>query len=253
MANLIELIINELASFWRSFTAHIVEWVFTIVLIGGAIGMGLVVEPKEDRAVFENFNERYPYSGETIGVPILFIIIIVIPCGILGLLAVFLPKTFDLCLAYMSLAQVLGITLLMTECLKIFVARPRPNYFSYCDYDEQSKICRGPRSHQRDAKVSFPSGHASNAFACGTWVCLFMGNMSQSSYELWWILLRFLPLAIATFIACTRITDYMHHVSDVVGGCVLGVGVAIVVYSSQATRIFVNSKKKVVYDTLGQL
>ena len=229
--------VNEVLALWSNFMGNIIEWLLTIALMGCAVMLEIAVEPHDNRAVFENFNERYPYSGETIGVIILFFFVIILPCAILGLVSIFYPKRFDLGFAYMSLAQVLGVTLMITEVLKIAVARPRPNYFSYCQYDQERKECLGPHRYRKDAKVSFPSGHASNSFASATWLALLVDRLNPVSQELWWILLKFLPIAIAIFISATRITDYMHHVSDVVAGAILGVGIAAIVFKTQAARI----------------
>jgi membrane-associated phospholipid phosphatase len=242
---LFDSIIAEIISFWKCFIDNLFEWIFTLCLIITAITIGVIVEPRTDRAVWENFNERYPYAGETIGVPILFSLIILLPCFLLGLLTIFNPGKFNLAFAYMTLAQVLGITLFVTETLKVAVARPRPSYFSYCKYDETRKECTGSRFTQKDAKSSFPSGHSSNAFACGTWIWQFFRQYRQNLTEIWFILLQFVPIFIAIFIAATRITDYMHHVSDVVGGAVLGIGVAFVVFQSQVYRLFVQQPKKI--------
>jgi len=69
---------------------------------------------------------------------------------------------------------------------------------------------------------------------------------------LWWVLVRFVPLAVATGVAATRITDYMHHVSDVVTGAVLGAGVAALVFHVQAQRV-VPAKPPKPYGRLTQL
>lgn len=233
---------SEFTYFWKSFFENLPEWIATICLGLVSVIIALMIEPKERIAYFENFNERYPYSGETIGVPIVAILIIILPCAVLGILTLTYPRRMDLCLAAMSLAQSLCLTLLITEALKVTVARPRPNFFSYCQYNESTSKCTGPASHKRDARLSFPSGHASNSFATGTWMCLFLGQFFQKGEEIWWILMRFVPIMIATFIAATRIIDYMHHVSDVVGGVIIGIGCSSLIFTSQSDRIFMNDR-----------
>lgn len=240
---LVGRVVDEVSALWTNFTGNILEWVMTIVLMVYAVMMEIAIKPKRDHAVFENFAERYPYSGETINIIILFVIIIIVPCALLGIMALVFPRRFDLGFAYMSLAQVLGLTLLLTESLKIAVARPRPNYFSYCEYDGETKVCNGSPHHQKDAKVSFPSGHASNAFGSAIWLSLMLGEFNRHGNELWFVLMRFAPLAVATGIAATRVTDYMHHVSDVVGGAILGMGVGLVVFRTQSHRIMIRQLK----------
>ncbi|KAH0787584.1 lipid phosphate phosphatase 2-like isoform X1 [Histomonas meleagridis] len=220
-----------------------------LVIIAGIIAN--FVEPVHNNAVFENYNERYPYTGETIKNAVLFCIIIIFPCIVLGILALICPRKIELGLAYLSLAQTLVLTLLITEILKVTVARPRPNYFSYCDFDTNSKACHGSKSHQKDAKVSFPSGHASNSFASATWFYLFLVKFLPSGPELWWVLIKFIPIAIAIAISATRITDHMHHVSDVAAGVILGIGIGAAIFSAQQGRIFLSKSRP--FDPLAQL
>ncbi|EAY16247.1 PAP2 superfamily protein [Trichomonas vaginalis G3] len=235
---------SEFTYFWKSFLENLPEWFATICLGLVSVVIALMIEPKERIAFFENFNERYPYSGETLGIPIVALLIIILPCAVLGILTLAYPRRMELNLAGMSLAQSLCLTLLITEALKVTVARPRPNFFSYCQYDQNAKKCTGPSSHKRDARLSFPSGHASNAFATGTWMCLFLGEFFHNSEEIWWIILRFIPIMIATFIAATRITDYMHHVSDVISGVVIGIGCSTIIFRAQSNRIFMTNHRR---------
>jgi membrane-associated phospholipid phosphatase len=238
---------SELSYFWNSTLENWAEWLATLCLAACSGIIALAIQPKERVAYFENFNERYPYRGETIGTPLVGVFVIVLPSAVLGLTAILLPRRIDLSLAGMGLAQSLCITLLVTEALKVSVARPRPNFFSYCGFDNESQRCGGPASHRRDARLSFPSGHASNAFAAGTWMSLFIGAF-QKGGELWLVLIRLVPVGVATFIAATRITDYMHHVSDVVAGSVIGIGVGALVFTAQYQRVFMVNKKKAAED-----
>lgn len=248
---LVQTVINELYAFWKSFLLNMFEWIFTICIGFIAILISIKVEPLHNSAVINNPTESYPYTGETISNSLLFVIVIFLPCVFIGLLALFYPKKIDLCLSYLSLAQCLFITLLLTEILKVYVARPRPNYFHYCGYDKQKQMCTGSTKHQKDAKVSFPSGHASISFCSAVWLSLFIQSFFNFTGEMWWILLRFIPILIAIFISATRITDYMHHASDVVAGALLGIGVSTFVFTAQSSRIRSQIKKS--YDPLLQL
>lgn len=235
---------SELSYFWESTVEHWAEWFATFCLAACTGIVAMSIQPKQRVAFFENFNERYPYSGETLGIPVVAILIIIIPCGVIGLIAIFFPRRIDLSLAGMSFAQAMCLTLLITEVLKLTVARPRPNFFSYCGWDNDAHKCTGKTAHKRDARLSFPSGHASNSFAAGTWMCLFLSTLLNRRPEIWWILIRMLPVFVAAFISATRITDYMHHVSDVIAGSVLGIGVSVLCFNIQYPRIFMVQKKK---------
>lgn len=238
------MLVSELTYFWKSFLDNIPEWFATICLGLCSVIIALLIEPKERIAFYENFTERYPYSGETLGIPVVGILIIILPCAILGILTIVYPRKFDINLAGMSLAQSLCLALLLTEALKVTVARPRPNYFSYCKYDQTVEKCTGSASHKRDSKLSFPSGHASNSFASGIWMTLFLYNFTQKRSEIWWLLIDFIPILVATYISSTRITDYMHHVSDVISGAVLGCGIGAFIFNAQCSRIFAANRKR---------
>ena len=96
--------------------------------------------------------------------------------------------------AFTSLTMV-GIT---TEVIKYIVQRPRPN---------QQPTPPFPYGH------SFPSGHASHAFAIAEVVRTLYGNRAGSV---------FYGLALITGIS--RIHDNKHYLSDVVAGAGLGIG-----------------------------
>ena len=129
--NLIELILNEIIKFFKSFIKNLPEWIATLSLAAASGAISIMVQPQQRIAFYENFNERYPYLGETLSIPIVFIVFIFLPCVLLALLSIFHPKNMDLNFAIMGLAQALCFTLLITEALKVTVARPRPNFFSY--------------------------------------------------------------------------------------------------------------------------
>jgi membrane-associated phospholipid phosphatase len=83
----------------------------------------------------------------------------------------------------------------------------------------------------RASLASFPSGHATTAFAAATALALFVPVWA-------------LPLfAGATLIAASRIAVGAHYLSDVIAGCLLGIGCAIFIARSLARRglIFKNS------------
>ena len=230
-AIVVENFTNSLKKGWIELIATICLFILTGII-------SITIYPKMRATSYDNLNERYAYSGETIGSVQVGFFIIVIPFVTVGAISLVLPKKIDLWYAYLSLIQTLALTLLITEALKVTVARPRPNYFSYCGYNVTTEKCHGKQKHQRDARLSFPSGHSSNSFSSGTWLTLFLSFIFPQE-QIWWILIKFIPIAIATFVSATRIIDYMHHVSDVVGGAMIGVGIALMIFSAQSSRIFI--------------
>lgn len=92
--------------------------------------------------------------------------------------------------------------------------------------------------------MSFPSGHSANAFCAGSWMYMLLDEFFQKRSELWFMLLKMIPIFLAIFVAATRITDNMHHVSDVAAGALLGIGVGTLFYTCQRQRIFIQKKKR---------
>jgi undecaprenyl-diphosphatase len=105
----------------------------------------------------------------------------------------------------------LGITVVLTEVIKFVVGRPRP--------------CTGVLPDVRtligfgcDAELdpSFPSGHASRAFALAAFVGLRFRWRAGS-----------LAFAFAVLVGLSRIYLGVHWPSDVLAGALLGVGLAL--------------------------
>lgn len=100
-------------------------------------------------------------------------------------------------------AILLAESLLVNQGIKRLVRRDRP------DTDQER-----PHHLRQPSTSSFPSGHASSAFAAA-------GLLSESDP-------RLAPLyyGLAVVVATSRIHVRIHHASDVVGGALLGAGVA---------------------------
>ena len=126
MAGFKATIQSEFRYFLSSLYANILELFFTICLFLCSGLVALLIYPKQ-RANYNNFIERYPYTGETINSTQVGIFIILIPCLIILSVAIAFPRKSDLFLAYLSFIETLAVTLLITEVLKVTVARPRPN------------------------------------------------------------------------------------------------------------------------------
>ena len=81
---------------------------------------------------------------------------------------------------------------------------------------------------------SFPSGHASTAFAGFTFLSLWLAGKlhlfqparGHAAFE--WII--FFPMVGATLISISRTMDYRHHATDVIAGSLLGFVVAVASY-----------------------
>lgn len=100
--------------------------------------------------------------------------------------------------------------------LKHLVARIRP-----CDIHPEIALLI-----PRPTDFSFPSGHTMSSFAAAT--VLLICNKSWGKWA----------IVLATLIAFSRLYLYVHYPSDIWGGMIIGIVIAIV-----STKIFDNYKK----------
>lgn len=153
----------------------------------------------------------------------------------------------EICLRMLLLSS--GSTLFINSVIKLLVGRPRPNFYALMETDNAE--------NHRAARRSFPSGHSAysasmlylltlNLYAAIKYVqrqmlkgrrirvcptnphSYFFGH----DWKVIWhhprvfVALTFVPAVMAAFIACSRIYDRWHHISDVCCGMVLGMAVA---------------------------
>ena len=116
--------------------------------------------------------------------------------------------------ALVAYGLVIGLTSAGSAVIKALVARPRP-----------------PDGLVHPVGSSFPSGHA--AYAGATCVALVLLFTAPGPRRTWWWLLAALATA---GMAWSRTYLQVHWLSDVVGGAMLGIGIALVVCAAMPWR-----------------
>ncbi|XP_071944050.1 phospholipid phosphatase 1-like [Antedon mediterranea] len=132
----------------------------------------------------------------------------------------------------------------LTDSSKFIIGRLRPHFLSACAI-EYAKYC--PQGYNtfmyieninctgdgnlsehklRDARLSFPSGHASFAFYAFIFLVIYL-HFKMDWYSLLRSILQTISFTLAWLTALSRVSDYKHHAGDVIGGGLLGTAVAL--------------------------
>ena len=196
-----------------------------------------------------NLENDQSFDSDTVNDWVLFLVSAILPLLLQTSLAHWVIKrSGDVHGTICTYLVAFGLTLLVTECVKSYAAYLRPSFFDLCEPTANYTSCLAPDSS--DARKSFPSGHASTAF-CGLSL---LSMYLQRSFgidsvreliatgENGTIVIRYktnvphlyrfystlclLPVAVAIFIAVSRVVDNKHFPADIVGGAVLGTAAA---------------------------
>ncbi|KAL0219293.1 hypothetical protein P9112_004946 [Eukaryota sp. TZLM1-RC] len=138
------------------------------------------------------------------------------------------PNSQAMCVIFAAFSCLLfsySINLFIVHFLKSIVGRLRPDFLSRCILVDD--ICTGDPSIVREGRFSFPSGHASTSFHFCAFLCLVLykklSNHQKNSFQPPFIYL-YLPLVCsAIFVTVSRVSDYWHHVGDVIIGSLIGI------------------------------
>ena len=193
----------------------------------------------------------FPLLSQTIPVSLLTLVGIVLPIILLLVVGICNGPPGDahasLCAYFLSV----GMNSFVTDMMKNYCAKLRPNFYNMCEFDAVTKTCTNDVSN---AHKSFPSGHSSLAFCAMTILCLyFYGKVglhrtpftydatknypSLATKLLAWISFS-VPLSIALFVACSRVHDYYHHPADIVTGALIGSVCAVLATSLWYPSVF---------------
>lgn len=213
--------------------------------------MGKMVAPYERGFYCREVNDlSYPFYPNTVKTGHLLVVSLGFPFFVIFLAeAIFfrhaggsnrLRKYFSAVTStYLEYLATFTLATFTMEAFKCGFARLRPHYLSVCKPDWslinctdpdtfiENAHCTNPDTHRiRVGRTSFPSGHTAAAVHLFTFIYFYLTGLVRSSDIQILRRMRALLLLVVgawtLLVATTRITDYWHHPTDVLGGVVLG-------------------------------
>jgi phosphatidate phosphatase len=133
------------------------------------------------------------------------------------------------------------LVMIVTEILKNYVGRPRPDKYARSGYNATYDQCKAELGHAGDDEFkSWPSGHSSESMYGGTFAALFFQKVVTSDH-LWVATVGAAFLLFGFGIGASRIRDYRHHADDVLAGLFVGWVCTYTVWVRAKKRIFVET------------
>lgn len=226
----------------------------------------LGISPYQRGLFCDDDSIRYPYKDDTVSTLVITLVGLLVPIALIiitEVLRFFYAKKVDVlphpyrmsstCFVPHFVAcsyKIIGIFLFgcavsqsITNIGKFTIGRLRPHFLDVCSPDPtkynctnangiyvyvENIICTGTDEHSlENSRLSFPSGHSSMAAYSAVFLLFYL----QARFT--WAgsrLLKHLAQAVfiygALFVCLSRVSDYKHHWSDVLGGAVIGTSVA---------------------------
>ncbi|XP_070562600.1 phospholipid phosphatase 1-like [Ptychodera flava] len=219
---------------------------FLIVCIP-IIPIGEVMTPFRRGFFCNDDTIKYPYyDKDTIPTWLLLLLGAAIPCVAIIFVEIGLfrdAKKKQICFIICIFLFGMATTNLLTQTTKLMIGRLRPHFLTVCkpDYTKfncsdgyiEADVCSDEYKAKtiREARLSFVSGHSSMAWYCALYLVLYLEvRFTWKISRLVKPVLQIALLMLALMCSLSRISDYKHHWSDVLGGSLLGVIVAVLTY-----------------------
>lgn len=160
------------------------------------------------------------------------------PIIVIGIVYTWKKDLTDLKQAFLGVILSIFLTGSVTNCIKLGVGRPRPDFMARCfpdgDFNNDFR-CSGNEVDVIQGYKSFPSGHSSFAFSSLGYLALYVAGKLQcfsrrGRGQTWRLCCVVCLLLWPVMIAVSRTADYHHHWQDVSVGSVLGMIIAYVCY-----------------------
>lgn len=223
--------------------SYLPDWIITILLAGLLAIINNVHGFRREFSLTDTSLQHTYAVHERVPVWLLGVVAVLVPALIIAGFALGVSRSvWDLHNGLLGFVLANALTVTVTTILKVTVGRPRPDVIDRCQPRAGAAngvpyglvtdlICTVPTTNKtlRDGFRSFPSGHASTAFAGLTYLSLYLAGKLHlfdrrgHAVSAW---LCGIPLMAAALIAVSRTMDYRHHATDVIAGALLGLVVA---------------------------
>ncbi|ORZ26626.1 phosphatidic acid phosphatase type 2/haloperoxidase [Lobosporangium transversale] len=229
------------------------DWALVIFVL---VALSLIeqIEPFHRQFSVRDTTIQHPFAKrETVPVWLLLVLSFLLPMSVIAVISIFYRKSYtDLHNGFLGLFLAQSLVLIVTDCVKIAVGRPRPDFLDRCLslYDNakagtplgllsdppnllsNSSICTRT-DLLRDGFKSFPSGHSSFSFGGLGFLSMYLAgklHLFDERGHTYKSLVVLAPLILASLIATSRLGDYRHHWEDVLTGSFIGSVFAVFAY-----------------------
>ncbi|RLV89499.1 putative diacylglycerol pyrophosphate phosphatase 1 [Spathaspora sp. JA1] len=232
--------------------SYIFDIIFYSILFTLSAVLGTIIPPRFHEFSLFDISLRYTYKTEAeaaIPLPLLVFISGGIPLIQFVLFALFQPnlsltrRFWDLLSGFICLLGAMATQLMATCILKNICGLPRPDMIDRCEPLLQNipmtqlsnvAICTQPDWNLvQEGFRSFPSGHSSAVF-CGMIITSLNISAKLQTFDnrnnSFKVFLTIIPILLAMFVACTRVSDNRHFLRDVIVGSLIGVYVGSLFY-----------------------
>lgn len=198
------------------------------------------IEPYQRQFTINDITISHPFAEhQRVPFGLLLRYIVIIPTVVMTFISTLVtPRPFKLYVLYLSILGLIismGTCIFVTDVLKNWIGRCRPDFLARCIPDKSAlpdvlyyakDICTTTKKDRLlDGFRTTPSGHSSMAWSSLGYLSIWLNAQLNSSHihrGAWRSIIAFLPCLLAFYIALSRTQDYRHHFVDIILGSLLG-------------------------------
>lgn len=230
----------------------ILRWRFTdvvlVLILIVAYSATYYIQPFERQFYINDLTISHPFAEvERVSNTYLFLYAVWVPGMLITVLSLIFTKpknkVYNTYIALLGLGISVLSTSVLTDVLKNFIGRHRPDFLSRCIPKEGTPenvlvfakdVCTTKNLERlRDGFRTTPSGHSSLSFAGLYYLSLWLAGQLVITNEYvgsWRSVVSFLPSLGAALIALSRTEDYRHHFVDILIGSIIGITIGYISY-----------------------